>query len=364
MIFLLHSKQFLPDGWYLMPHVWVTYMPAWAGTWIFFILAGYGVGAAFHSGRYTLDRESIKRFYIRRMAVTVPIYLLWVIFVSLFIRPDILSPYPENVIRILKLMLFCYQEEFWSIEFGLGWYMTTLMRLYLITPLLYYVLAETVTSTKRIKAVFPITIGAFFVLRVLMWYHYHVDPPTAWSVEVYKPFYFNLDMYGCGMLLNFCGRSEKKSLPVIGMASAAMLAILVLVNSYMQMYIDTARSWNIYMYIFPSCYLVLTLIYIYCFDMCKRYIQTKLTTRELIRNPLRIFDYFRKIQYPMYLFHAAIMYLMQEAYCYLGLPAGWKYALAFTITAFIIDIAWSIFVVTVQNWLQMKYSTRRYIIST
>lgn len=358
MIFLLHSKQFLPDGWYLMPRVWVTYTPAWAGTWIFFILAGYGVGAAYHSGRYTLDRASIKEFYLRRLSVTVPIYWSWVAFVSVFIKPDIFSPYPENAIRILKLMLFCYQEEFWSIEFGLGWYMTTLMRLYLITPLLYYILEKIATSTKRIKAAFPIIIGAFFIFRVLMWYHYHVDPPTAWSIEVYKPFYFNLDMYGCGMLLNFCKESEGKRMNIIGIAATIALALLVLTNSYMQMYIDTVRSWNIYMYIFPSCYLILTLIYVYCFDICRQYAFTKLTVKEIKKNPIKAFDLFRKIQYPMYLFHATWMYLMQKAYIRLGLPDGYEYAVLFTISAFIINVLWSIIVVEVWRAVENRWIKR------
>ena len=48
IIFLLHAKAFIPVNWNENCSVaWVLYTPAWAGTWIFFMLSGYGVGAGY-----------------------------------------------------------------------------------------------------------------------------------------------------------------------------------------------------------------------------------------------------------------------------------------------------------------------------
>lgn len=47
-VFLLHGRSYIPRI-NELPRVinWVTYLPAWAGVWIFLFLSGYGVGCGF-----------------------------------------------------------------------------------------------------------------------------------------------------------------------------------------------------------------------------------------------------------------------------------------------------------------------------
>ena len=338
MIFLLHSTVYMPEGWDQMPNSWLIYTPAWAGTWIFFILAGYGVGASLYSGKYDpmwdrdmpLGKRGIIRFYARRLSVIVPMYWLWILCVSIFVQSDILRPGPTHIKMLLKLFLFDYHEEFYQETFGVAWYLTTLVRLYILAPIIYLLMSRLI-KTKRptVLAVFTI-IGLFLGLRIAMWYHYRISPPDMWSVEVYKPFWFNLDFFACGMMVNWLRKGNNKGAAdqrnnehmlyqVCGYASGSLILGLSVVSAYYYYQADrvlreTTVFMDIYRYVLPSIYLLLSLIFIYCFDIRRTYEYKQLSMKQIVKNPSRIFDCFRFIQYPMYLFHTTVMYCLSEVY--------------------------------------------------
>lgn len=335
MIFLLHATAYMPDGWDQMPHSWLIYTPAWAGTWIFFVLAGYGVGASLCSGKFDplisrelpIHKSGLVRFYIRRLTVIIPMYWLWILIVACFVQSDILRPGPTHIKMLLRLFLLNYHEEFSQDTFGVAWYITTLMSLYLIAPLIYYLMRRFVKTRKRLLTAIAVIIVFFLGLRLAMLQYYRINMPDLWSVQVYKPFLFNIDLFSCGMLINLDGKlpdNDRKPMGeatgYIGIISACSIVGLSLIAGYHYYLADrvlraTTVFMDIYRYILPSVYLILCLIYVYCFDICnKNYTQTALTTGQVVRNPLRLFDCFRLIQYPMYLFHPVVMYCLKEIY--------------------------------------------------
>lgn len=363
MIFLLHAKAFIPVNWNEnCSGAWLLYTPAWAGTWIFFMLSGYGVGAGFYSGKYECSINGVAKFYIKRITSIVPIYWFWVVTVAIFVKPEILMPSLEHFGYLVKLLLFCYQEEFFSAEFGLGWYMTTLLRLYLAAPFGYLLLRRLVKTKKQIYCALFMIISVGFVARCLMGYHIAVTGNGSWSPNIYKPFYFNFDIFFSGMLLNQL-KEYKSNIAYVhkkvgrGLSMAALL-LLILINS--RIYYDYAYGisdyLNIYCYVFPSVYIAAVAFFIYYFEIYRDFIQTKLEIGQLRKNFLRLFDYFNKIQFPIYLFHSSVLLCLAGAYnetsymklCRMFLvplnKTNFAIGCLYTFSALLLSIGWSLIV--------------------
>lgn len=363
IIFLLHAKAFIPVNWNEnCGKAWLLYTPAWAGTWIFFMLSGYGVGAGFYSGKYECSINGVFDYYIRRVFSVLPIYWFWVFTVAIFVKPEILMPSMEHFEYLAKLLFFNYQEEFYSAEFGLGWYMTTLMRLYFVGPFGYILLQRFVKTKNQTYCALVVLVSVGFIARCLMGYHIAVTGKGNWSPSIYKPFYFNLDIFFSGMLMNKLKEFKSDMTYVhrkIG-GSMSILALISLIIFNSHLYYDYAYGisdyLNIYCYVFPSIYIILTAFYINYFELHKDYVQTKLTMKEMKKNFMRIFDYFKKIQFPLYLFHSSILLCLASAYnekiymnfCRLFRIPQQKYNFAigclYTLNAFIVSICWSVIV--------------------
>lgn len=363
-IFLLHTKLFLLMSWNeALPLPWLTYTPAWGGVWIFFILSGYGIGFGFSQNKYELSKKGIVKFYVRRAAKILPVYWFYILVVAVFITPEILQPTLRHVSYLLSLLLFHYQEEFYSLEFGLSWYLTTLMRLYLVAPFIFMVLKRYVNSRAKTYGAIGVITAAGLAFRCLMYYHI-ITTSGDWSVEVYRPFYFNLDFFCVGMLLNNLREPKTDTLPRKGLKLGVVFgfALLVAFNAYLYYYGTYAhigKYITIYRYVLPSVYIVMTSAYIVLFDCRKDYQRVALSANAVKKNPLRIFDCFPKIQLEMYLFHATVLLCLQRGYSdeiyqmYIsilgldGIHGEWWKSCLFTVLAFFATLVLSIVV----SWL-------------
>lgn len=364
MVFLLHTKGFLQVEWnkdYACS--WMLYTPAWAGCWIFFILAGYGIGAGFYLGKYKINYEGIKKYYIRRLSAVVPIYWFYILVVSIFIRPEMFIPTKDNFFKMIKLFFFNYLEDFYPTEFGLSWYITTLMRLYILAPIIYIFIKKYVKNGKETVFSILIVVLTGFIFRKMMGYHYQLYNDGIWERDIYKPFYFNLDFFIVGMLLNnFRQYKDKynkdKIIMIFKSVSLIGVGCLILFNSYIY-YASAfmgADYMNIYYYYLPSVYIIFISAYIILFDSLNRYTNKKLELRELLKNPMRIFDCFAKIQFPMYLFHASVLYCINQTYQRetwqqlsndLKMDASiidFNIGILITVVAFLVTMIWSIVV--------------------
>lgn len=362
-VFLLHAKIFIPIQWNEgVSSAWMFYTPAWAGVWMFLFVSGYGIGAGFMSGKYEMSVNGIYRYCISRIKGIVPIYWFYILLVAIFVHPTILLPRRENLFKILNLLFFNYQEEFDSIQYGLSWYLTTLVRLYFVAPIFYWIVKKIVKSRRDaiILSVLIIVLG--LLARLAMGYHI-LFTGENWSVCIYKPFYFNLDIFFVGFLINYMKKDLQRKIAIpYKWISLLALFLLIMYNSYIYYYGSYAGNqtyMDIYCYLLPTAYILVSGLYIYCFDVRKEYRQTKLELGEVKKNPIRILEYFRTIQLPMYLFHSTILLCLQngyvdEKYYYYAMHLGanesnvnFYKGCIFTVYAFIITLVWSIVVTKV-----------------
>ena len=58
----------------------------WCGVWMFFTLSGYLMGKGFVTGRHSVDREGLKKFYRNRVLRILPIYFISIFLVSVFVN--------------------------------------------------------------------------------------------------------------------------------------------------------------------------------------------------------------------------------------------------------------------------------------
>jgi peptidoglycan/LPS O-acetylase OafA/YrhL len=316
MIFLLHVKMFVPVTWYEnVKFAWILFTPAWAGVWIFFILSGYGIGHGFYKNIYELSPKGILKYYYRRLIKIVPIYWAYLFIVTLFLKPDYLLPGTNTVSRLLSLFLFSYQEEFDSLYYGLAWYLSTLIRLYLIAPVIYFLIKRYLTGKKYF---WPLFIALFFfgiLFRISMGYHIFITGSGSWAPDIYMPFYFNLDLYFGGFILNEL-KSRQFKMKSLKVVPWLFFGGLVLYNSYIYYFANYfgVGNLNIYCYILPSAYLIVVCWLIFNYDILRNYSDTPLNVIELKKNKWRIIDYFAKLQMPLYLFHSTILLLMKNGY--------------------------------------------------
>lgn len=318
-IFLRHAKFFMPVPWNEVTGAWLLYTPAWAGVWIFFILSGYGIGAGFYSEKYSPSINGIMQYYIKRLGKIVPLYWFYLFVVALFITPGILMPTREHIDQLLSLFFFNYQEEFASLQFGLAWYLTTLVRLYFLAPFFFIIAKRWITTSKRTILAICILIITGFLARVGMGYHISLTDGLVWEEDIYKPFYFNLDMFYTGFLLSALKKQQNRRRPsFIWKAGIFILLIEVLVyNSRIYYYgsiLGVPNLMEIYEYILPTVYIVVVCGCIYIFDVMQdpRYSPVDLTA--LKGNPARVVDLFPRIQFPMYLFHSTVLLCMLNGY--------------------------------------------------
>lgn len=307
-----------------------------------------------------MDMYGIKKYYCRRMMSIMPLYLVWILTLSICVDYDVLRPGPTHIKWIMRLLFFTYQEQFESNVFGVGWYISTVFWLQAIAPGIYWIMKEIATSDKRLTVLVLAIMCIGLTLRIAARVYYFNTMTDTWTRWVYKPPWFNLDLFCGGMALTYskeyCSLKRFPGLMrIVKLLVVVCLFLLLVVNSYIYRYEgDNLIRQYIYRDLFPELYLFLTMIYIYCFDVCREYSFRMLTIGNLFRNPFRIFDCFRVIQYPMYLFHAVVMLSLQRAYftkmyngtlMLLHVPTEtflWTKDILCVVLAFVISLLWSI----------------------
>lgn len=312
MIFLLHAKLFSPVNWntsVVLP--WLTYTPAWAGAWIFFILSGYGIGYGFINGKYKCDFSGVIHFYNSRLQKIVPLYLIYVIIVIFFMTPELLYLNSQSIMKLIKILTFNYNGSFNNLEMGAAWYLSTLMQLYFVAPLFFIIFRKLLASKKFRIIIFTLLIIGSVGLRISVALNIYRTGSGSWSEDIYVPFYMNLDFFFCGFLLNYCKRCKIKYsiIKVIKYFILSIFIIFILFNSYIYYVGSYFQNNNFiwtYQYIFPAIYILLTCCIIYLFDIQAN---LKETNNVSIKTKLScIFDYWSLIALPAYLFHSDIFY--------------------------------------------------------
>ena len=336
MVFCLHAKSFAPTGWNNSSLSWLIYTPAWAGVWIFFVLSGYGIGYGFLFQRYPIvEIKDVFKFWWGRFKKIAPMYYLYLMFAMFFVAPAILTPDKANVLLILKLLVFWYTPEADSFNLGIVWYLCTLIKLYFIAPFFWLIFRNIIHSKKEAFIAIIILIVVGFRARTFVKSIIESTGSGAWHIDIYKPFYMNLDLFFSGFLLAYWHtkgpkteetkepKTEEAKEPkvpkslkrtICKLCTVLMMIALLLYNNYIYYCANILGAlmdaeqrqnyWFIYQYILPTAWLVVSLLIIKVWDVDREYQLEKISGKALMKNPIRIFDYFPLVMMTSYLFHA------------------------------------------------------------
>ena len=184
------------------------YMPAWGAVWMFFMISGYLLGKAFVSGRYKVDTiEDIGRFYLSRAIRILPIYY-FVFFIDLFFVNTPLYLSFDNHL-LVKCLLLSITPTSTTGMIGNLWFVCTIIRLYLLTPVIYVVIIK-IREKCNHKRLFCLGI-LFLLCSVSFYFRFSLLGKQNWSDFIYSKWFFNLDFYGGGIILSLLFTNDKES---------------------------------------------------------------------------------------------------------------------------------------------------------
>lgn len=316
IIYMLHTSLFsakLVNLWESGYWTFIFKPPAWAGVWILFIVSGYLVGKGFASERYTLKAKDIKKFYVRRIVkVWIPV-IFFIFLVCVLVCPDLLI---ENPIIIIRFLTCTFNDN--NVYLGPTWFVFTLMWLYLIAPLICFVMQKIKQNcnTLFLYLLLCVVIMAGFSYRIIT-FIYSYDDFFLWHTHINAAPYSNLDFFIFGIILSYItiNRQEdsindhyifKLKNNHIKLISFVVLMASILLNGYLY-YIGRLPSTSIYRFIFPSLYICSVGLFLYAFDYQHNITNLPVTFQNIKNNPARLIDWFSGISFEFYLFHSLII---------------------------------------------------------
>jgi peptidoglycan/LPS O-acetylase OafA/YrhL len=278
---------------------------AWAGIWTLFVISGYLMGKGFYSKKYALGRAGLKTFYLSRLIRIAPPYLFLCLIVGLFVNPAFFASSPLSLLRVLT---FTYNGNPGAVGIGATWYVSTIAQLYLLAPLVFF-LVRSLTKNKAMVAIVVVAalgIAARFALWRLR---------APWYEAIYTPSLTNLDLFVCGMLLGGITLDRREDsinrrwTGVYKVASVVLLSGLILGTCYLYFWADlgTAHLLFVYQFVLPTAYLFAVAFYLFAFDYRHTASNERLSLSAACRNPLRTIDGLSAVSYDFYLWHSNVL---------------------------------------------------------
>lgn len=234
MVFGLHTYVFSSQrGFCYDNRTWFLQTPAWGGVWIFLLISGYLSGKGFYMKKYQMNFKGICSYYWGRFFKVALPTLIYIYMCCVLIQPDFIK---NNPIFISKILTLSYDGNPSFDAIGSTWYVSTLMGLYLVAPFLFLCLQFLADKIKEYKyknllwIILLIIIASLGLIARL----YLLNQGVDWSSRVYVPFYMNLDIFICGMLLNFLCDTVSNKLNNIPNKIFCVILILcfVIFNTY------------------------------------------------------------------------------------------------------------------------------------
>lgn len=289
-VFMLHTSIFSSkQGFAYSDKTWILQTPAWAAVWVFIFVSGYLNSKNFKNIQ-SVTKNNIFLFYKKKLIKVYIPYIVFGIFTVLLLEPEY---FQSNNKFIIQLFIARFTNDPGSVTVGVLWYVSTLLWLYLFTPLFSYIINLINKNISNIKIVIQI----IFILSLgLIWRLYMKKTCTDWSSQVYVPFYANFDIYICGMLIR---KLEIKTSRIIQIVADLLMVALLLFNiriyylgNYNYFYI------NLYCYVLPSVYIIVLSLFILG-NKNKNYYRCKLLGK--------IIDFFSDISFEFYMSHCIML---------------------------------------------------------
>jgi peptidoglycan/LPS O-acetylase OafA/YrhL len=169
----------------------------WCGLWMFFTLSGYLMGKGFVTGRHSIDREGLKKFYRNRILRIFPIYFISIFLVAVFVKPHLLDFRSADAVRsLLEAGLFDKEDGGAIIAL---WSISTEFQFYLLSPMFFIILSQYFNRDRtRIVCAIAICILMGTMKNLLLRY-----TNAHWFERIYMPLLVNLDCFIAGMTTSF-----------------------------------------------------------------------------------------------------------------------------------------------------------------
>lgn len=210
---------------------WPFYLPAWSAVWMFFIISGYLIGKGFVNGKYKAETLSDLAFFYKKRAIRIlPIYYFVLAIDVFFINAPFYLNFGNHMLA-KSVFLSLVPSGGATAMTGNLWFLCTAVRLYLLAPMVYYFVEHIVSKLPHKKLsvvgiiVSLLVVSFCFRLKLLGKMH--------WADFIYSKWFFNLDFFIGGFLLNYLFNAEDTSIRRI-MRPVSMLVFLcfLAVNSY------------------------------------------------------------------------------------------------------------------------------------
>lgn len=112
--------------------------PAWGGVWIFFFLSALFAGRAFLCSDYEYSLLNILKFYISKfLKIGIPTY-----FFAFLLIVSYHTSYVEKTDDIIRILTFRFNGTGSVAGIGALWYISSLMQLFFLTPLLCFIISK------------------------------------------------------------------------------------------------------------------------------------------------------------------------------------------------------------------------------
>jgi len=298
-IYIIHSVMIIKAHYPDVKIPWGLYTPAWGGIWILFALSGYLLGKGFYNNKYKTDFNGIKEFWLNRIIRIVPMYWFFLLLTFLFVNPQWFIN--ENIKVLIPLFTFTYNGIPGIDGVGATWFISTIMQLYLLAPLVYkFIFAK--IKTHQIWILLLI-IGLGMGLRCLA---------DLFDLDYYRWNYTfslsNLDIFFGGMFLNALTQKsfDNKYKKILRPIAFIILFIIIIAFTHK---LSMKINW-FYKYIAPSIFLSNTLLIVYLFDVKDKIKSLPLTFNNVVKNPLRFIEAFGIISFGFYLYHSIILHII------------------------------------------------------
>ena len=182
----------------------------WAGVWIFFTISGYLMGKGFVTGRHSIDKGGLKKFYSNRILRIFPIYFFSIFLVATLVSPSNLDIRNSGTWNDIFSSLLFDQQGGGAI--GALWSVSTEFSFYLLAPFLFLIISVLFKKARGLLFFMLVLCAIFGAIKFWILSNF----PELWHTRIYMPLLLNLDCFISGMVTSFLVKdrlSDNKHIP-------------------------------------------------------------------------------------------------------------------------------------------------------
>lgn len=268
--------------------------PAWAAMWMLFGLSGFLIGAHFYKGKYNTPKQ-IRSFLVQRfLRVGIP-YVTFLLLGVLCIHFTSAISLKSTWIRILT---FTYNGQPAVSGLGAMWFVSTIMQLYLVAPLMYHGIIKKLSAKSTQVFMFILLLAGLLLREVLKYTHadwyiwVYTFSPLQWDL-----FFVPFMAYTLPNPLTDCAKNKLKPLLLL-----AGCCILVVCGKFLLLY----------RYEWPTVFTILMalLCWLYKDTLKNEKAPVRLSAHTIRCQPFCLLEGFALISYSFYLWHSVILTLL------------------------------------------------------